>query len=72
MVTEVIFQYLQVTKIIQTMLWLTLLITVVLTTFIVWGRSWILKNHETHPDLFKHRGAIGMVLYIIFNLGDLF
>ncbi len=54
------------------MLWLTLLITVVLTTLIVWGRSWILKNRETHPELFKYRGAIGMVLYIIFNLGDLY
>jgi 4-hydroxybenzoate polyprenyltransferase len=54
------------------MLWLTLLITVVVTTLIVWGHSWIVKNRETHPALFKHRSAIGMVLFIVFNLGDLF
>jgi hypothetical protein len=54
------------------MLWLTLLITIVLTTIIVWAHSWILKNRERHPEFFKHRRAIGMVLVIIFNLGDLF
>lgn len=53
------------------MLWLTLLITVVLTSLIVWVRSWIIKNREKHPGIYEKRGVFGTVLYVILNLGDL-
>jgi len=53
------------------MLWLTLLITAIVTTLIVWGRSWIVKNREKRPEIYGHRRAIDGVIYVVLNLGDL-
>ena len=52
----------------QTELILALLITIVLTTEIVWGASWIKKNRLRHPEIYKRRGIIGGVLYVLLNL----
>jgi hypothetical protein len=53
------------------MLWLTLIITAVLTTLIVMGANWIKKNPEKHPQLYKQRRTIGAIVYVLLNLGDL-
>ena len=50
------------------MLWLQLIITVVLTSLIVWGASWIKRNREKHPEIYKRRGIIGALVYLILNL----
>jgi len=55
----------------QTEFLLTLALTIVLTTLIVMGAHWIKKNKEKHPELYKRRGIIGSVIYLILNLGDL-
>jgi hypothetical protein len=47
---------------------LLLTITVVITTLIVWGASWIRKNREKHPALYKNRGTIEMVVWLILNI----
>lgn len=46
---------------------LLLVITTALTTLIVWGRSWIYRNKEQHPEIFKNRGVIGAVVWLILN-----
>jgi hypothetical protein len=43
-------------------------ITAVITTLIVWGASWIKKNREKHPALYKNRGIIGTVVWLILNI----
>jgi hypothetical protein len=50
------------------MLWLQLLITAVLTTLIVLGASWIKRNREKHPEIYKRRRVIGSLVYLILNL----
>ena len=50
---------------------LTLTLTIVLTSLIVMGAIWIKRNKERHPEIYKHRGIIGSVIYVILNLGDL-
>jgi hypothetical protein len=50
---------------------ITLAITIVLTSLIVMGANWIKKNKEKHPRLYKHKGIIGSIVYLILNLGDL-
>ena len=56
----------------QTEFLLTIALTVVLTSLLVMGASWIKKNKEKHPKLYKRKGIIGSVIYLILNLGDLF
>jgi len=46
---------------------LLLVITAALTTLIAWGRSWIYRNKEQHPEIFKKRGVIGAVVWLILN-----
>jgi hypothetical protein len=53
---------------IQTELILTLLLTVVLTSAIVWGAVWIKKNRARHPEIYRRRGIIGGALYVLLNL----
>ncbi len=55
----------------QTEFFLTLALTIVLTSLIVMGANWIKRNKEKHPEIYKHRGFIGGVIYLILNLGDL-
>ena len=55
----------------QTEFLLTLALTIVLTTLIVMGANWIKKNKEKYPEIYKNRGVIGSIVYIILNLGDL-
>ena len=55
----------------QTEFLLTLALTIVLTSLIVIGANWIKKNKEKHPELYKRRGFIGSIIYLILNLGDL-
>ena len=55
----------------QTEFLLTLTLTIVLTSLIVMGANWIKRNKEKHPEIYKHRGIIGSVIYLILNLGDL-
>lgn len=56
----------------QTEFLLTIALTVALTSLIVMGANWIKKNKEKHPNLYKRKGIIGSVIYLILNLGDLF
>jgi len=55
----------------QTELLLTMALTIVLTFLIVRGANWIKRNKEKHPEIYKHRGIVGSVIYLILNLGDL-
>jgi hypothetical protein len=55
----------------RTEFFLTLALTIVLTTLIVMGANWIKKNKKKHPELYKNRGVIGAILYIILNLGGI-
>ena len=55
----------------QAQLIVTLTITIVLTSLIVWGHNWIKRNQKEHPGIYKRRGVIGTVVYVILNLGDL-
>jgi hypothetical protein len=50
---------------------LTLALTVVLTAIIVMGANWIKKNRQKHPRLYKSRGVIGALVYLILSSGDL-
>jgi len=50
---------------------LTMALTIVLTSLIVMGANWIKRNKEKHPEIYKHRGTIGSIIYLILNLGDL-
>ena len=50
---------------------LTLALTIVLTSLIVMGANWIKRNKEKHSELYKRRGIIGGIIYLILNLGDL-
>jgi hypothetical protein len=47
---------------------LLLLITAVLTTLIVWGASWIKRNREKHPVVYKQRRVIGALVWLILNI----
>jgi hypothetical protein len=46
---------------------LLMAITVGLTWFFVWCRSWIIKKKEKHPTLYKHRFTLGMVVYLLLS-----
>ena len=50
---------------------LTLALTVVLTTLIVLAARWIEKNKKKHPELYKRKGALAALLYVLMNLRDL-
>jgi hypothetical protein len=50
---------------------LLITITIGVTALIVWGFSWIDKNKEKHPELYKQRGLIRLLLWIIFSGNDL-
>jgi hypothetical protein len=52
------------------MWWVLLIITAVLTTLIVWLDSWIKRNKETHPDIYKNRMVIRGIIYLILNFGQ--
>lgn len=47
------------------MIWLTLILTVIITTAIVYGASWIKRHRETRPELYKNRGVIGFIVWLI-------
>jgi hypothetical protein len=49
------------------MLLLTLIITLILTSLIVWGFYWIDKNKNNHPQLYKNRFTLRGLLWIILN-----
>ena len=42
--------------------------TIAITVLILWSVSWIEKNKETHPEIYKRRGIIGALVYVILNL----
>lgn len=50
------------------MLWLTLLITVVLTTLIVLGLNYIHNNKQKNPELYKNRYTVRGFIWLILNL----
>ncbi|HYF68359.1 MAG TPA: hypothetical protein VD884_09485 [Ohtaekwangia sp.] len=52
-------------------MWLALIITVVLTTLIVWAEHWIKKHKDTHPEIYKNRYTFRVLLYLILQGGDL-
>jgi len=54
----------------QTQLILALIITIVLTSLLIWGTNWIKRNKEQHPEIYKGRGVIGTLVYLILNIGD--
>ncbi len=47
------------------MIWLTLLITVVITSLIVLADRWIGKHKFTHPELYKHRYTFRLLVYML-------
>jgi hypothetical protein len=49
----------------------TFIFTIVLTSLIVQGRSWIKRNKERYPVLYKSQTLINFILLITFNSGDL-
>jgi hypothetical protein len=49
------------------MLWIQLLITVIITTLILQGASWIKSHRHTHPALYKNRFAIWSIVWLILN-----
>jgi hypothetical protein len=49
---------------------LTLILTAIITTLIVLGIRWIEKNKEKHPEIFKNRGIIGAVVWLLLQGGD--
>lgn len=49
---------------------LLIAITVGLTWLIVWCASWIKKNRERYPGIYKKRGLIGAVVYVILHAGE--
>ena len=55
----------------QTEFLLTMALTIVLTSLIVMGANWIKRNKDKHPEIYKRRGIIGSIIYLILNLGDL-
>jgi hypothetical protein len=54
----------------QTQLILALIITMILTSLLVWGANWIKRNRVKHPEIYESRGVIGALIYIILNIGD--
>lgn len=50
------------------MLWPQILITVILTSLIVWGALWIEKNKKKHPQVYRNRSTLRMVLWLILNI----
>jgi hypothetical protein len=54
----------------QTQLILALVITIFLTSLIVWAAQWIKRNREKHPEVYESRGVIGGLIYLILNIGD--
>ena len=50
------------------MLWLQLIITAVITALIVLAAAWIKRNREKHQEIYKSRGIIGGIIYIVLNL----
>lgn len=45
-------------------------ITITVTWFIVWGLSWVDKNRTTYPELYKNKGTIRFVLWLLLSSGD--
>lgn len=54
----------------QAQLILAFVITVIVTSLIVWVANWIKRNRVKHPEVYESRGLIGGLLYIILNIGD--
>ncbi len=50
------------------MFWLTLIVTVVLTTLLVKGASWIEKSKATHPGIYKNRRTIYSLVLMLMQL----
>jgi len=48
-------------------LMLTLFLTVIITTLIIRGANWIKENREKYPELYKQRGLIGAIIYLLLN-----
>lgn len=53
------------------MFWLTLIVTVILTTLLVKGASWIEKSKAAHPGIYKHRRTIYGLIYLLLNFGQI-
>jgi hypothetical protein len=51
--------------------WLVLLITVVVTTALVLGHQWILRNRKMHPAVYRNRGSLYAVVWVILQIGDI-
>jgi len=49
------------------MFWLTLIVTVILTTLLVKGASWIEKSKATHPGIYKNRRTIYGLVYLLMH-----
>jgi hypothetical protein len=47
------------------MIWSALILTVIITTAIVYGACWIKRQRQTHPELYKNRGVIGFIVWLI-------
>lgn len=53
------------------MTWLVLLITVVVTTGLVYGHLWIIRNRKTSPVLYRNRGPVYFLVWVILQIGDI-
>jgi hypothetical protein len=50
--------------------WLVILITVVVTTGLVYARQWIIRHQKTHPALYRNRGPLYTLVWFILQIGD--
>lgn len=50
---------------------LALVITIVVTTLLVRGWSWILRAKDSHPELYRRRYAIRTVILLLLHSGDI-
>ena len=50
---------------------LLIAITISVTALIVWGLSWIDKNKEKYPALYKRRMLIRSLICLVLNSGDI-
>ena len=56
------------------MWWLKLILLITITVGVTWlivrGLSWIEQNKSTYPELYKNKGTIRFVLWLILSGGD--
>ena len=50
---------------------LLIFLTVAITSLVLWLRSWIEKNKQKHPEIYKQRSLISFAIWLTLNTGDL-